>query len=227
MMTEWSVSTPGWYMNVKTPRTRRKEARPGELLAAALDTFVAKGFAATRMEDIAARAGVSKGTIYLYYPSKQAIFEALVRVNLVPNLERAETRLGDDPGPAAAQLRLFIALLLEIIADPRRVAIPKLVIAEAGNFPDLARFYRREVVGRGIALVEGILRRGMAEGQFRPVDPHLAARLFIAPILLSAIWQTSFAAIEEAPVAPASVLSLHADLFLRAIAADPQRELEP
>jgi AcrR family transcriptional regulator len=203
------------------PRARRKEARPAELLAAALESFVARGFAATRMEDIARRAGVSKGTVYLYYPSKQAIFEALVRESLVPGLERAEGLMARAPASAAARLRLVVSALGEILADPRRAAIPKLVVAEAGNFPDMARFYRREVVGRGIALIEGILARGVAGGEFRPVDPSLAARLFVAPVLMTAIWRTTFAPVEEAPVEPAAVLSLHLDLFLRAVSADP------
>jgi AcrR family transcriptional regulator len=212
-------------MSTGSNRSRRKEARPGELLTAALDTFVAKGFAATRMEDIAAVAGVSKGTIYLYYPSKQAIFEALVRTNLLPNLDRAERLLAEDGRPAGAQLGLLVTLLLEVIADPRRVAIPKLVMAEAGNFPDLARFYRREVVGRVIALVERILERGQTTGEFRPLDRRLAARLFMAPILLTAIWQTTFAAIEEAPVPPAAALSLHLQVFLRGVAGEPGGEV--
>ena len=114
-----------------------------------------------------------------------------------------------------------------IIADPRRVAIPKLVIAEAGNFPEMARFYRREVVGRGIALIEGIVRRGQATGRFRAVDPHLAARLFIAPILMTAIWQTTFAQAEDRPVAPTAILGLHTEMFLRAMAAEPTGGARP
>jgi len=202
-------------------RKRRKDARPEEILEAALDRFAARGFRATRMDDIAARAGVSKGTLYLYYPSKQAIFEALVRAKLIPNLERAAERLAGSDAPSEVQLGLILDMVGVIIADPRRVAIPKLVIAEAGNFPEMARFYRREVVGRGIALIEGIVRRGQQVGRFRAVDPHLAARLFVAPILMTAIWQTTFSQAEERPVAPAAILALHTEMFLRAMAADP------
>jgi AcrR family transcriptional regulator len=207
-------------MATPRPRTRRKEARPAELLEAALDTFRAKGFAATRMEDIAARAGVSKGTIYLYYPSKLAIFEALVRANLLPNLDRMEAALAAFPGSAADGLRLVARSLAEVTAQPRLVAVPKLVLAEAGNFPELARFYRHEVVGRGLALVAGIISRGIAAGEFREVDPELAARLFFAPVILAALWQTTFAAIEESPVAPSELLSLHLDLLLRSLAPE-------
>jgi AcrR family transcriptional regulator len=193
------------------------------VLEAALDVFVARGFAATRMDDIAAHAGVSKGTIYLYYPSKQAIFEALVRANLIPTLERAEALLTAPGGSAAAKLRQILGFMGEAIANPRLVAIPKLVLTEAGNFPEMASFYRREVVGRGLALLESLLRCGIAAGEFHDIDPRPAARLFMAPVILTALWQTTFAPIEETPLSSGAVLSLHTELFLRAIVADPRK----
>jgi AcrR family transcriptional regulator len=202
-------------------RSRRKEARPAELLAAALDTFRARGFAATRMEDIAASAGVSKGTIYLYYPSKQAIFEALVRENLLPKLEAMAAALAASPPGAAVRLRLVIGAVRLATADPRIAALPRLVLAEAGNFPDLARFYRDEVIARGLGLLTGIIADGIASGEFRAVDPALAARLFFAPVVLAMLWRASFAAIETAPVPEAALLDLHLSQFLRAMAPTP------
>lgn len=203
------------------PRLRRKEARPAELLAAALDCFAEKGFAATRMDDIARRAGVAKGTFYLYFPSKEAVFEALVRENILPRLAMLET-LGRMQGGAADRLRAILGGVGVVIDNPRLVAIPKLVLAEAGNFPDMARFYRREVVERGLRLLGGIIRDGIAAGEFRPLsDPELTARLFMAPVLLAALWRAGFAAVEEAPVAVETLLATHADLFLRSIQADP------
>lgn len=201
-------------------RARRKADRPGELLEAALDTFVAKGFSAARMEDIAARAGVSKGTIYLYYPSKEAIFEALVRRDIIPRVEAAEAMLAASGAAPELQLRHLLEFMGKATADPRVAAVPKLVLAEAGNFPEMARFYRREVVGRGLALIEGILRRGMESGAFRLLDTRATARLFVAPIILSALWQTSFAPIEDAPEPPGPMLALHLDLFLGALRAE-------
>lgn len=205
---------------MKPPARRRKETRPAELLDAALDTFRARGFAATRMEDIAARAGVSKGTIYLYFPSKEAVFEALVRTNLLPIIERLQTTTSAAPGPAAEHLRLLAGSFAALSADPRLVAIPRLVLAEAGNFPDMARFYRQEVVGRGLTLVSGILDAGMKAGEFRPLDAGLTARLFLAPMVLGALWRATFAPIEETPLPTEDLLALHLDLFLRAIAAE-------
>lgn len=203
------------------PRSRRKQARPAELLAAALDCFAEKGFAATRMDDIARRAGVAKGTFYLYFPSKEAVFEALVRENILPRLAALEGADRAGGGSAAARLRAILAGLAPVIGNPRLVAIPKLVLAEAGNFPDMARFYRREVVERGLRLLTGLIRDGIAAGEFRPLpDPTVTARLFMAPVLMAALWQASFAATEEAPLPVDTLLSAHADLFIRSISAE-------
>src|SRR4051812_19927525 len=115
---------------------RRKEARPAEILKAALACFKERGFAATRLEDVAARAEVTKGTIYLYYASKEELFKAVVRGQLVPNIERLEAALSE-PGPATPLLdHLFTVFARDIVPSPISV-LPKLVISEAGNFPDL------------------------------------------------------------------------------------------
>ncbi len=213
-------------MQPAPPRSRRKETRPAELLGAALDAFRARGFAATRMEDIAARAGVSKGTIYLYYPSKQAIFEALVRENLLPNLARVEAAMAASKARAPDKLRQVTAALAEVARDGRLLAIPKLVATEAGNFPDLARFYRQEVVARGLALIAGILEQGTAQGDFRRHDPEAAARLFMAPLVMTAIWQSAFAPVEDRPMDPAALLALHGELFARGLAAE-RKDAQP
>lgn len=201
-------------------RTRRKDARPAELLAAALDCFVEKGFAATRMEDIARRAGVAKGTFYLYFPSKEAVFEALVRETLLPRIATLELSATMASLGAEAKLRAILSMLGQVLADPKLVAIPKLVLAEAGNFPDMARFYQREVIARGQALLTGLFREGVEKGEFRALpDMDIMARLFMGPVVLTALWQTTFAPVEQTPVPIDSVLSTHADLFLTAIKA--------
>jgi len=202
------------------PRTRRKQARPAELLAAALDCFVEKGFAATRMEDIARRAGVAKGTFYLYFPSKEAVFEALVRETLLPRIATLELSAGVAGCGAEAKLRTILSMLGQVLADPRLVAIPKLVLAEAGNFPDMARFYRREVIARGQALLTALFREGVETGEFRPLpDLDILARLFMGPVVLTALWQTTFAPVEDVPMSIDRLLSTHADLFLTSIKA--------
>jgi AcrR family transcriptional regulator len=197
---------------------RRKEARPDEILAAALASFAERGFAATRLEDVAARAGISKGTLYLYFKGKEELFEAVVRATLVPNLERLEVLTASFEGSSA---RLLERLLLTIagVVDSRVGAIPKLVIAEAGNFPDLARFYLDEVVRRGLGLIGTILRRGIERGEFRPVDVDHTVFCVIAPMLIAALWKNSLEPHDDAPLDAQALARAHLKLLLRGLEA--------
>ncbi|MEK0081537.1 TetR/AcrR family transcriptional regulator [Benzoatithermus flavus] len=197
---------------------RRKDARPAELLEAALEVFAEKGFAAARMEDIAARAGAAKGTIYLYFPSKEAVFEALVRSAIVPNLERAEALAAAHQGPVAPLLRELMGLLETMIRDSRLVVLPRLMIGELYKFPELARFYRATVIDRGLGLIAAMHRKGVEQGEFRPEDSDAVARLVIAPVLLMAIWRTVFAPYGDEPFDPAPVLRAHVEILLRGLA---------
>jgi AcrR family transcriptional regulator len=200
---------------------RRKDARPAELLDAALDVFAEKGFAAARMEDIAARAGAAKGTIYLYFPSKEAVFEALVRQAIVPNIERAEALADAHDGPVAPLLRQMLALLAGVVRDSRIVVLPRLLVGELHKFPELARFYKRNVLDRGLGLIARMHRRGVESGEFRPQDSEAVARLVVAPVLLTAIFRTVFAPHDDQPFDPEPVLSAHAETLLRGLAAEP------
>jgi AcrR family transcriptional regulator len=170
---------------------RRKEARPAEILDAALAVFAEKGFAAARLDQVAKAAGVSKGTLYLYFDSKEALFEAVVRSAIVPRIANAEALLRDHDGSATEFLARLYRMFAAVMADGQVAAIPKLVIAEAGNFPDLARFYLREVVSRGLRLMGAVLELGVARGEFRPMNPAHATRLMIAPVLFLALWRQS------------------------------------
>lgn len=163
---------------------RRAEARPDEVLDAALDLFIEKGFANTRVEDIAARAGLSKGAVYLYFPSKEAVLEGIVKRAIVPiatsALTMAENYAGDP--------RTIISMVMKTIAgrmnDPKLIAIPKLMMREMINFPDFATMYRRDVLDKVIPMIIGLLRNGIAEGYLRPIDPELTIRSLIGPIML-------------------------------------------
>lgn len=170
---------------------RRKDARPGEIVEAALFCFGERGYAATRLEDIAARAGVTKGTLYLYFQGKEELFKAVVRETLIPNLERFEALAAEAKSPIILLEQLILAWP-SVIAERPVGALPKLVIAEAGNFPELARFYLDEVVGRGRRLISGILRQGIQCGEMRPdLDIENATTCVIAPMLFSALWKHS------------------------------------
>jgi AcrR family transcriptional regulator len=170
---------------------RRKTARPAEILSAALASFAEHGFAATRLDDVAARAGVTKGTLYLYFDGKEELFKAVVRQELVPNLERAEAMVAGSAAQSLDLLEQLVRTVARIIGSPLG-AIPKLVLTEAGNFPDLARFYRDAVVDRGKALFRKVIERGIAAGELRPVDVDNTVTCILAPLLLAALWRHSF-----------------------------------
>jgi AcrR family transcriptional regulator len=200
---------------------RRKEARPDEILAAALASFAERGFAATRLDDVAARAGISKGTLYLYFKSKEELFEAVVRATLVPNLERLEALSATFEGPSA-QLLERLLLTIAGVVDSQIGAIPKLVIAEAGNFPELARFYLEAVVRRGLRLIGAILRRGIGRREFRPIDVDHAVFCVIAPMLIAALWKRSLEPHDAAPLDAQALARAHLDLLLRGLEAHGQ-----
>lgn len=201
----------------RLPR-RRKDTRPAELLDAALAVFAEKGFTAARMEDIAVRAGAAKGTLYLYFPSKEAVFEALVRTLIVPNLDLAEAAAAGHQGPIAPLLRRAAPLVATIIRDGRLVVLPRLLIGELHRFPELARFYKATVVDRALDLIARLHRQGVETGEFRPQDSEAVARLVVAPVLMMAIWRAVFAPHEAEPFDPARVLDTHVDTLLRGLA---------
>lgn len=199
---------------------RRKAARPAEILAAALGSFAERGFAATRLEDVAQRAGVTKGTLYLYFPSKEELFKAVVRQSLVPNIARAEAMVAQSAEPSAALLERLI-LQWAALADSPLSAIPKLILTEAGNFPDLARFYHDEVVHRGTTLFQRVLQRGVERGEFRALDADPVTRCIVAPILLAMLWRHSFAAHEPEPLDVTALCRTHIELLKHGLASTP------
>ncbi|MCC7271613.1 MAG: TetR/AcrR family transcriptional regulator [Alphaproteobacteria bacterium] len=202
---------------------RRKDARPAEIVAAALDAFAERGFAATRLEDVAARAGISKGTLYLYFPSKEELFKAVVRQTLLPNLAEAERRLATSDMPTPEMLSEIVGALVAAAAG-RMGVIPKLLIAEAGNFPDLARFYAEEVVARGMRLFARVIQRGIARGEFRAVDAVRAAPALAAPILLMALWKNALEPHAVHPIDPAGFFAAFIDIVLHGLAAETGRK---
>ena len=167
----------------RAKRERRKEARPGELLQAALDLFVEKGFAATRSEEVAARAGVSKGTLFLYFPSKEELFKAVVRENISGRFSQWNQQFEDFQGSTAEMLHFCVQTWWERVGNTQASGISKLMFSEASNFPELSAFYQQEVVHPGHMLLTRIVQRGVDSGEFRPVDVGHAAYSLIAPML--------------------------------------------
>lgn len=175
-------------------RQRRKEARPQELLDSALELFVEKGFAATRSEEVAARAGVSKGTLYLYFPSKEDLFKAVVRSNLSNVIAEGDQAVAEHQGPAADLLRYLMRTWWDRVAQAPPGGISKVIFAEARNFPELAAFYVDEVIAPAHALIGRVLQRGIASGEFRPVPLHEAVVTIVAPTLFMALHKHSLGA---------------------------------
>lgn len=171
------------------PRWRRlPEERPRQILAAALDVFGEHGLANARLEDIAKRAGLSKGTIYLYFPNKEELFREMVRQLIVTQLEEGEREFGASTSSATEALTEFMRKYWAFIRSSQFAPLFRLIHAEIRNFPDLARFYAEEVISRGHKLIASIIQRGIESREFRDVDPFVAARMLMAPFVMHGVW---------------------------------------
>lgn len=200
-------------------RQRRKEARPQELLDAALELFVEKGFAATRSEEVAARAGVSKGTLYLYYPSKEELLKAVIRANLSREIAEAEDIVRNFEGPTAELLSYLMDEWWRRIGETRASGICKLIISEVRNFPDIAQFYLDEVVLPAERMIGGVVRRGIERGEFRAVPVDDVVRALMAPILFLMLHKHSLGAcpnIDRRLDAP-HIIAVQMDLVLHGL----------
>ena len=175
-------------------RRRRKEARPQELLDAALALFVQKGFAATRAEEVAALAGVSKGTLYLYYPSKEELLKAVIAHYLSARIAEGAAQAAEHSGSTTALLQGILIDWWTQLYDSPASGVFKLVITEVRNFPEIAGFYHREVVERAHDLLGAILRQGIAQGEFRPVDVDHAVHSLVLPLVMICLHRHSLGA---------------------------------
>ena len=179
----------GALPNTTEPRWRRlPEERPRQILAAALDVFGERGLAAARLDDIAKRAGVSKGTIYLYFPNKEELFREMVRYFVVGNIEEAEREVSESTGSATDTLTDNMRSYWTRSRSPEFGPLFRLIHAEIHNFPDLASFYAEEVAARSKRLIAGIIQRGIDRGEFRQLDPFVAARMLAAPFVMHGLW---------------------------------------
>lgn len=200
---------------------RRKNARPGEIVAAALELFGERGFSATRLDDVAHRAGVTKGTVYLYFKNKKALFRAVLREFILPELERVEDEVAAYGGNTQDLVRVLVRQWWRTVGETRLCGIPKLVIAEAKNFPDLARFFVDQVVRRGRRLFASVIARGIERGEFRRCDVNHAARVLLAPMVFAAIWERSLRPYDRDPYDVHRYLDLHVQIFLNGLVKPP------
>ena len=175
--------------DITSPRWRRRpEERPRQIVDAALAIFGEHGLAASRLDDIAKRAGLSKGTIYLYFPNKEELFREVVRQTVVAQIEQAEREFGASTGSATEALVSFMRGYWDFVRSPAFASLFRLINSEIHNFPDLAQFYAQEVVARKQRLISAVIRRGVDAGEFRDVEPMLAARMLSAPMVMHALW---------------------------------------
>jgi AcrR family transcriptional regulator len=198
---------------------RRAEDRPREICAAALEVFAEKGFAAARLEEIARRAGVSKGTLYLYFKDKEDLFRAVVRDTVAPNVVAIRHTAASTDLPFADVVR---ALLLRFagLADAVPIgAMAKIVIGESRNFPELAKTYYDLVVSQAVAVISGLIERAQAKGEVRAGDPRLYAMTLVGPLLMGLLWRETLEPAGGAPIDLPKLARQHADAVLAGLLA--------
>ncbi|MCW9024579.1 MAG: TetR/AcrR family transcriptional regulator [Gammaproteobacteria bacterium] len=197
---------------------RRKEARPEEIMDAALELFAEKGFSATRMADVAKKAGISKGTLYLYFDNKEAIFRSVVQEMILPQVDQHDAMIANYTGSAESLLRELLHGWWQAVMETKLSAIPKLIISESGNFPEMAEFFVKKVVLRSRQTFIKVIQYGIDKGEFKPCNPITAARLAIAPLVHASIWMHSLKAFDENH-SDEDYLELHINLLLQGLSS--------
>lgn len=196
-------------------RQRRKDARPAEIIDAGLAEFAEKGFAGARLTDVAARAGVVKGTIYRYFENKEALFQAAVTSRIISTLDNVEDLVESYPGPTDELLKLMLKIIYEkIVASDARVLL-RIIIAEGARFPDIPANYYRDSISKGMALIERIVQRGIERGEFQDGPMSKTPSIIMGPAIFAAVWKMTFE-----PVAPLDLetfMEAHVDMALNGL----------
>jgi AcrR family transcriptional regulator len=202
---------------------RRSEARPGEIIEAALAVFSEKGFAAARLDDIAARAGVSKGALYLYFETKQDLFRAVVRETVAPNLAVVEAFAGQGSLAFGDLVRLLFARIADVVAEGRLGPVVKMVIGESRNFPELAKVWHEDVVSRALGAIGGAVAAAQARGEVAPGDPRFHVFTLAGPLLMGVLWREVFVPVGAEPIDLKALLAQHAETVLKGLLLEPGR----
>lgn len=198
------------------PKFRRRPAdRPAEILAAALEVFAERGFQAARLDEVARRAGVSKGALYLYFETKADLFRAVVTDAISPNLARLQGMVTADVAVEPA-LRMGVGMLARTVVTDRRITgVVKLVIAESRNHPELATVWHQTVVEPAVRMITGLIAAGQARGEVRPGEPRLFAFGVMGPMMLSMVWRETFEPVGAEPIDVVKLAEQHLDTVLR------------
>lgn len=201
---------------------RRKKERPSDIVAAALEVFSEKGFAGARIEEIARRAGVSKGTLYLYFETKEDMFRAVVREVVVPNVETVRAAFEAADMPFADLLRLFLPKFAEIATTVPIGAVAKMVVGESRNFPELAKVWHDDVILKAVGLIAGLVERAQARGEVRPGDPRTHAFSIMGPMLIGVLWRETFTPVGGAALDLSAIARQHAETVLGGLLVEHQ-----
>ena len=196
---------------------RRKDHRPLEILLAALDLFVKNGFSATKINDIAAQANVSKGTVYLYYESKESLFKSMVYELMIPKISEVENYIEQYQGKQVDLLHFVIQKWWQTAKEEGLVGIPKLILSEANNFPDVAQFYVKEVIHRIQAILVNILESGYLQGEFRKVDKVLTSRVILSSLVYFSMWDTTLKKYDHGALNVEELIQQQVDIIINGI----------
>jgi AcrR family transcriptional regulator len=199
----------------KKERKRRKEARPSEILEAGFYEFAEKGFDGTRLDKVAARAGVAKGTIYLYFSSKEELFEAAVRSRIIPVVGYLESLVDMSQEPTKQLLKMMFEMMYQKLSDPDVRTIIKIIIAEGDRFPELTEFYYNEFISKIVTILEKIIDRGVQRGELQISPATKLPQVLIAPAIMAAIWQITFSPYKA--ISLNQFLEAHIDLMMNGI----------
>ncbi len=198
---------------------RRKEKRPAEITQAAMQAFAENGYEATRVDDVARRAGVSKGLLYLYFKTKEELFKAVIKSFVKPRIQALTRSIETNESSATEFLRgPFLELAKDIPSSPLRHLV-RLMISEGPKHPDLTRYYWENVAGPGIQALNRLFENGVANGEFRPSALQQFPQLLVSPVLFSTMWQLVFE--EHAHLDTDALLEAHIEFVLDAIAVNP------
>jgi len=199
---------------------RRAEDRPREICAAAREVFAEKGFAAAKLDEIARRAGVSKGTLYLYFTDKEQLFRAVVRDSIAPNVQAIISALGSVDLPFAAVVPAFFAAFAQNIGKIPVGAVAKMVIGESRNFPELARVWHDEVASKAIGAMAGLVAKAQERGEVKGGDPRLYAFTLMGPMVLGALWSATLVPVGGEPIDFPALAAQHAQAMLHGLLAE-------
>ena len=211
-------------MDAGAPKFRRRKAdRPGEIVSAALAVFAEKGFAAAKLDEIARRAGVSKGALYLYFETKEDLFRAVVGKAIAPNISMVKAMVAAHPGPLADLVRGVTAHVAQVVQTQPLGGVLKMVVGEAGNFPEIARVWHDELVAQALGAMTGAIAAAQDRGEVKPGDPRIYGLQLMAPLLVSVLWRETFEPVGAPSFDIPAVMAQHVETLLNGMLTEGAR----